>query len=112
MKGITMTRKDYIEFVDMIGKFKAMVGTDTVKIDEQSQQAIQSYIGFFVSELCRYFKRDNSRFDEAYFRKELNRIKESWVEYFLEQQRKDDAYIKEQKEKEYHNETSEHPQLF
>ena len=35
------SRKDYIEFVDMLGKFKAMVGTDTVKIDEQSQQAIQ-----------------------------------------------------------------------
>ena len=106
------SRKDYIEFVDMVAKFKAMVGTDTVKINEQSQQAIQSYIGFFVSELCRYFKRDNPKFDEAYFRKELNRIKESWVEYFLEQQRKDDAYIKEQKEKEYHNEISEHPQLF
>ena len=106
------TRKDYIEFVDMLGKFKAMVGTDTRKIDEQSQQAIQSYIGFFVSELCRYFKRDNPKFDEAYFRKELNRIKDSWANYFLEQQRKDDAYIKEQKEKEYHNETSEYPQLF
>ena len=56
------TRKDYIEFVNMLGKFKAMVSTDTVKIDAQSQQAIQSYIGFFVSDLCKYFKRDNSRF--------------------------------------------------
>jgi len=88
------TRKDYIEFVDMLGKFKAMVGTDTIKIDEQSQQAIQSYIGFFVSDLCKYFKRDNPKFDEAYFIKEYGRIKDSWVEYFLEQQRKDDAYIK------------------
>tara|TARA_R100000654_G_scaffold74745_2_gene109905 strand:+ start:188 stop:445 length:258 start_codon:yes stop_codon:yes gene_type:complete len=82
------TRKDYIEFVDMLGKFKAMVGTDTVKINEQSQQAIQTYIGFFVSDLCKYFKRDNPKFDEAYFIKEYGRIKDSWVEYFLEQSNK------------------------
>tara|TARA_X000001388_G_scaffold58572_1_gene43906 strand:- start:441 stop:770 length:330 start_codon:yes stop_codon:yes gene_type:complete len=95
MKGKTMNRKDYIEFVDMLGKFQAMIATDTVKIDEQSQQAIQSYIGFFVSDLCRYFKRGNSKFDEAYFRKELNRIKDSWHKYFIEQ------VYKEEKQKEY-----------
>ena len=93
------SRKDYIEFVDMLGRFKAMVASDTVKIDAQSQQAIQSYLGFFVSDLCKYFKRDNPKFDEAYFRKELNRIKDSWHKYFIEQ-----AY-KEEKEKEY-NEAS------
>ena len=83
-----MTRKDYIEFVDMLGKFKAMVGTDTVKINEQSQQAIQSYTGFFVSELCRYFKRDNPRFDESIFMREYNKNRLSWVEYFTEQANK------------------------
>ena len=79
------SRKDYIEFVDMLGKFKAMVSVDTVKIDEQSHQAIAQYINYFISELCRHFKRDNPKFDEAYFMKEYNRNKSSWLEYYQEQ---------------------------
>jgi hypothetical protein len=57
-----MTRKDYIELVDIFGKFTAMVGTDNVKINEQSQQAIQTYIRFLMSDIYKLLKRDNSRF--------------------------------------------------
>ena len=88
-----MTRKDYIELVDIFGKFTAMVGTDNVKINEQSQQAIQTYIRFLMSDIYKLLKRDNSRFDESKFIREYDKMKNSWIEYFLEQANKDNKYL-------------------
>ena len=87
------TRKDYIEFVDILGKFTAMVDTDYFlkgknDSDVQSHQAVGGYIGFLVSDICKSFKRDNPRFDESIFMREYNKNRLSWVEYFTEQANK------------------------
>ena len=87
------SRKDYIDFVDILGKFTAMVDTDyflkgKTDDDVQSHKKIGGYIGFLVSDICKTFKRDNPRFDESYFMQQYNKNKLSWTEYFTEQANK------------------------
>jgi len=93
LKVESMTRKDYKDFAEMLGKHSALISTDR-NINEQSRGAIYSYIEWLTDEMCRAFKRDNKRFDSRTFLNELKDQQESWQEYYWEQQKVGEELIR------------------
>ena len=81
-----MTRKDYKDFAEMLGKHSALMATAN-HINDQSKQAISTYIGWLTDEMCRAFKRDNKRFDSRIFLNAIKDQQESWQEYYWKQQK-------------------------
>ena len=103
MKGITMTRKHYFKLADYLGTFKYHL-EQHLKENSNYWQEKEELSNEFINmkdNITTMLKKDNRLFSFDKFNNEIDRI--------VTQREKE---YKEEREREYHNETSEHPQLF
>ena len=103
MKGLVMTRKDYIKLADYLGTFKYHLESflKNNQIDFNEKQDLSDEFINLKDNITTMLKKDNRLFSFDKFNNEIDRI-------MLERKREDyDKSIDE-----YYNETSEHPQLF
>ena len=103
MKGLVMTRKDYIKLADYLGTFKYHLESflKNNQIDFNEKQDLTDEFINMKDNITTMLKKDNKLFCFDKFNNEIDRI-------MLERKREEyDKSIDE-----YYNETSEHPQLF
>ena len=103
MKGLVMTRKDYIKLADYLGTFKYHLESflKNNQIDFNEKQDLSDEFINMKDNITTMLKKDNKLFCFDKFNNEIDRI-------MLERKREEyDKSIDE-----YYNETSEHPQLF